>query len=136
MELKKLTPNLMVEDVRRTVDWYRDVLEFQVAATVPDAADVPWDWAMLVNGDVAVMFQARASLVEEYPVLQDRPVGGALTFYTDVVGLQGWYDRVKDQATIVAELHRTFYGAQEFAFQDCNGYVLTFAESAGEGALP
>jgi hypothetical protein len=35
------------------------------------------------------------------------------------------------KAIFVQDLHTTFYGAREFAIQDCNGYVLAFAEMAG-----
>ena len=130
MQLKKLTPNIMVEDVNGTVEWYRTVLGFEVAATVPEEGT--FNWAMLTHGEVAVMFQSRASITEEYPVFQGREVGGALTFYTDVGNVQAWYDRVKDQVRMVLELHDTFYGAREFAFKDCNGFVLTFSESRDE----
>jgi uncharacterized glyoxalase superfamily protein PhnB len=126
MQLKKLTPNIMVEDVNRAVDWYREVLGFEVAATVPQEG--PLDWAMLTHDEVVLMFQARASLTDEYPVFQGREVGGALTFYTDVENVQAWYDRLKGQVRIVTEMHDTFYGSREFAFQDCNGYVFTFSE--------
>lgn len=126
MQLKKLTPNIMVEDVNQTVAWYRTVLGFEVAATVPDEGTL--SWAMLTHGEVTLMFQSRGSLTEEYPVFQDRQIGGALTFYVDVEDVQGWYDRVEGQVTIVTRMHDTFYGSREFAFQDCNGYVLTFSE--------
>ena len=130
MQLKKLTPNIMVEDVNQTVEWYRTVLGFAVAATVPDEGTL--SWAMLTHGEVALMFQSRASLTEEYPVFQDRKIGGALTFYVDVEDVQGWYDRVEGPATIVTRMHDTFYGSREFAFLDCNGYVLTFSEPPAE----
>ena len=132
MQLKKLTPNIMVEDVNRTVEWYRTVLGFEVAATVPEEGTL--NWAMLTHGEVALMFQARASLTEEYPLFQDRQIGGALTFYVDVEDVQGWYDRVEGQVTIVTRMHDTFYGSREFAFQDCNGYVLTFSEPPAEAS--
>ena len=37
-DLQKLTPNLIVSDVQRSIDFYRDVLEFTVTQTVPDTA--------------------------------------------------------------------------------------------------
>ena len=36
--LKKLTPNLIVADVSRSIAFYRDVLGFSLEQTVPDAS--------------------------------------------------------------------------------------------------
>lgn len=121
----KLTPNLMVEDVDRTVDFYRDVLGFTLAATAPE--ERPFNWAMVAAGDAQLMFQSRASLGDEVPALRDRRIGGALTLYVEVEDVEGLYGRIKDQLPIVVDMHDTFYGAREFAAQDCNGYILSFA---------
>ena len=37
-QLNKLTPNLVVSDVARSIAFYRDRLGFSVETTVPDAA--------------------------------------------------------------------------------------------------
>ena len=47
-ELNKLTPNLVVADVARSLAFYRDVLGFKVAITVPDAA--PYVFAASSHG--------------------------------------------------------------------------------------
>jgi uncharacterized glyoxalase superfamily protein PhnB len=75
------------------------------------------------------MFQARASLVGELPAWKDRPVGGALTLYIDLEGVEALYEEVRRNASVVKDLHDTFYGTQEFSIEDCNGYILTFAET-------
>jgi len=51
-KLKKLTPNLMVEDVNRTTAFYRDVLGFELLATQPESGQ--FDWAMMKRNDVEV----------------------------------------------------------------------------------
>lgn|SRR5262249_3401753 len=128
--LRKLTPNCMVEDVARTLDYYRDVLGFVVAATVPEQP--PFNWAMAVRDGVALMFQSRASLAGELPLYRDVPVGGSLGFYIDVTDVRGLYEQLKGRVDLVLDLRETFYGATEFAFRDCNGYVLCFAENKGD----
>ncbi len=126
--LKKLTPNIMVEDVNGTVQFYKDVLGFQVIVTVPEEG--VFNWAMLGRDDVQLMVQSRASLTEELPLLHGRAIGGTLTFYVDVSDVQGLYEQIKGKVTIVQDMHTTFYGAQEFAIQDNNGYILAFAQTA------
>lgn len=67
--LKKLSPNLIVSDVDRSMAFYRDVLGFSVAQTVPDSA--PYVFAIVTSGDVQIFLNAPGPAVEEYPALKD-----------------------------------------------------------------
>jgi|GraSoiStandDraft_36_1057302.scaffolds.fasta_scaffold865606_1 uncharacterized glyoxalase superfamily protein PhnB len=126
--LKKLTPNLMVEDVNRTVAFYQEVLGFELLTSVPEEGQLAW--AMLKRAGVELMFQTRASLTEELPGLRGKDIGGTFTLYIDVEDIQGLYAAIRDKVTVVVDMHTTFYGAREITIEDCNGYILTFAESA------
>jgi uncharacterized glyoxalase superfamily protein PhnB len=125
--LKKMTPNLMVEYVNRTIEFYTNVLGFELLMTVPEEGQ--FDWAMMKRDNVEIMFQARSSLGGDLPHLADVPIGGSLTFYTEVTGLKQLYEQLKGQVKIVQDWHATFYGTQEFAFRDCNGYIIAFSEA-------
>lgn len=127
--LKKLTPNLMVEDVGRTLDFYRDVLGFQVLTTVPPDQP-PFTWGMVSRDGVELMFQSRASLGADIPALADAPIGASQTFYIEVEGIDALYAAIKDRVEIVLDMHTTFYDTREFAFRDVNGYILAFSEAA------
>lgn len=124
---KKLTPNIMVEDIDRTIAFYKETLGFELLATAPEQG--PFDWAMLRRDEVDVMFQTRASLEGELPVLKQKEIGGALTLYIAVENIKELYACLQGNVTVLQDMHTTFYGAQEFAIQDCNGFVLTFAEN-------
>ncbi len=128
--LKKLTPNLMVEDVKRTITFYRDVLGFELLVTVPPDGE-HFGWAMMKRDGVELMFQSRESLVHDLPGLglEQTPIGASQTFYIEVEGVRALYEALKDRVEIVAELHTTFYDTEEFYFRDCNGYILSFSES-------
>jgi uncharacterized glyoxalase superfamily protein PhnB len=128
MILKRLTPNLMVKDVNRTIAFYRELLRFELNQTVPETG--PFEWASLKCGEVEIMFQAESSLAHDIPALKGMDIGGSLTFYIQMAGIEELYDRVKDSVTIVQDMHTTFYGMREFTLRDCNGYLLAFAESA------
>ncbi len=125
--LNKMISNLMVEDVNRTVEFYADCLGFELLTSVPDEGK--FDWAMMRRDTVEIMFQAQSSLGEEIPTLADVPIGGSLTFYTEVTGLKDLYDGLKGKVAIVQDLHTTFYGTQEFAFRDCNEYIIAYSEA-------
>ena len=128
MMLKKLTPNLMVEDVQQTLAFYHDVLGFKVLMTLPDRP--PFNFAIVQRDEVELMFQSRSSLSENVPALTGHPIGASQTFYIEVEGLAKLYEDLRDRVEIVVDLHTTFYGTQEFYFKDVNGYILSFTEPA------
>lgn len=124
--LIKLTPNLIVSDVERSVRFYCDVLGFTVAATVPEAA--PYVFAIVQSGSVEVFLNAPEPAIAEYPAFKDRPIGGTLTLFIEVVDIAGAHASLKDRVPIVMPLEHKWYGVTEFAFADPDGYLITFAE--------
>lgn len=130
--LKKLTPNIMVEHVNNTVDFYRDVLGFSLLTTVPEQGT--FDWAMMKHGAVEIMFQSRASLSGDLSQFTGKAIGGTLTLYIDVSDIKDLYASLKNKVKIVHDMAPTFYDAQEFTIEDCNSYILTFAEPISQQA--
>ena len=124
--LTKLTPNLIVSDVERSVRFYRDVLGFAVAATVPEAA--PYVFAIVQSGSVEVFLNAPEPAIAEYPAFKDRPIGGTLTLFIEVVDIAAAHASLQDRVPIVMPLEHKWYGVTEFAFADPDGYLITFAE--------
>ena len=125
-ELKKLTPNLIVSNVERSIAFYRDVLGFDVAVTVPDAS--PYVFAVVEWGMVEVFLNALEPAAEEYPAFKDRPIGGTLTLFIEVSGIHELHAALDGKVRIVMPLEHKWYGSTEFAFEDPDGYVITFAE--------
>ena len=125
--LKKLTPNLMVENVARTLAFYRDTLGFEIVTTLPEQE--PFDFAIVQRDGVELMFQSRPSLSENVPALTGSPIGASQTFYIDVTGIRDLYESLREKVEIVVDFHTTFYGTQEFYFRDINGYILSFSEA-------
>src|SRR5688572_20081938 len=94
-EIKKLTPNLIVSDVERSLAFYCDVLGFAKTATVPEES--PYVFATVQSGPVEIFFNARDVAIEEYPVLANMQIGGTLTLYVEVSGLEQIYEELKDR---------------------------------------
>ncbi len=133
---KKLTTNMMVENVNSTVDFYGNVLGFEFVMGVPENSQEivttmqkgqALGFAIMKCGDIEMMFQAKKSLTEEIPEFSAMEIGGSLTFYIDVEDVKGLYAELKDKVTIIKDMHTAFYGKQEFYIRDCNGYIITFA---------
>jgi catechol 2,3-dioxygenase-like lactoylglutathione lyase family enzyme len=125
-ELKKLTPNLIVSNVERSLAFYRDVLGFSVAFTVPEAS--PLVFAAMQSGSVEIFLNAPEPAIAEYPAFKDRPIGGTLTLFIEVAGIRKVHDSLAGRVSIVMPLETKWYGMTEFAFEDPDGYLITFAE--------
>jgi catechol 2,3-dioxygenase-like lactoylglutathione lyase family enzyme len=124
--LKKLTPNLIVGDVSRSIAFYRGVLGFTLVQTVPD--DEPFVFAIVKSGDVQIYLNAPGPAHEEYPAFKGRPFGGTLTLFIEVGNIRASYDQLKERVQVVMPLETKWYGVTEFAFLDPDGYIITFAE--------
>lgn len=127
MALNSLTPNLMVNDVEETIEFYTDVLGFTLLMTVPETGKL--DWAMVKRNDVVIMFQTKKSLSNELPRMAGEKPGGGLTFYIKVDRITELHEELfNNEVEIISDLESTFYNTIEFSIADLNGYVLTFSE--------
>ena len=124
---KSMETNLMVENVDKTVDFYGKILGFSVVASVP-GKDGKLQFAIVVKDNLFLMFQDRKNLIEECPVLKTVKTQPSATLYIKVDNFNELYRELKSKYEILCEPHKTFYGRNEFAIKDNNGYVLTFTE--------
>jgi len=130
MTYQKLTPNLVVADVARSVAFYRDVLGFGLAMSVPEQA--PYVFAGMQQDAVEIFLNDRKAAAEEMPDLVKAPLGGTLTLYIEVSDVDGLFGRIAPHVRVVSPLRTQFYGMREFAAADPDGYVLTFAQRVGQ----
>jgi predicted enzyme related to lactoylglutathione lyase len=96
MKFQKLTPNLVVRDVAASMNFYGSVLGFQPAITVPEQA--PYVFASVTNGSVEIFFNDQKAVAEEYPELGGKPIGGSLTLYIEVEGIEEILAAVQNSA--------------------------------------
>jgi uncharacterized glyoxalase superfamily protein PhnB len=121
-----VTPNLLVRDIDRSTAFYRDVLGFSVKQTVPDTTPFVFVWLeregvpVFLNDPKAADFDVSA-----------RPFGGSATLYFVVTDVDALHARVSTHANILMPLKQQFYGMREFAVEDPDGHILTFAERVG-----
>jgi len=126
MQIKKLTPNLIVSNVEASLKFYREILGFEPAMTVPDES--PYVFAGVSNGSVEIFFNDQKTVAHEYPNLA-ASIGASLTLYMEVDSLQEVLERVqKAGQKISMPVTEQFYGMKEFAFEDRDGYTITIAQ--------
>ncbi len=125
-QFTKLTPNLLVADVERSLAFYVGTLGFERGMTVPEEA--PFAFGSVVSGAIEIFFNDAAGAVKEYPGFGGRPLGATGTLFIEVEGIEELHERLKPLVKIVMPIVSQFYGMREFAFEDPDGYVITFAQ--------
>ncbi|MBS1802588.1 MAG: VOC family protein [Acidobacteria bacterium] len=106
---------LTVTSIDAAVDFYRDVLGFQLLSSFPG-------WACMSLDSVEVMFGLpNAHLPFTHPTMT-----GSLYFKTDQVDIL--WDQLKDRCQIEYPVEDFDYGMREFAIRDNSGYLLQFGQ--------
>jgi lactoylglutathione lyase len=121
-----VTPNLIVQDIDRSTAFYRDILGFHVKQTVPEVAPFVFVW--LERDGVPVFLNDPVAADHDYPEASQRPPGGTATLFFLVKDVDGFHATVASQTTVIMPLKTQFYGMREFAIEDPDGHILTFAE--------
>jgi hypothetical protein len=67
-------------------------------------------------------------LTQDITALEGIEIGGTLSFFIRMEGMEALYGLVKEKVSILQEMHRRFYGTLEFTMRDPDGYLLAFAE--------
>lgn len=123
MTLEKIVPNLIVDDVARSLAFYRDVLGFQAVTSVPDKPPYVFVWLQLDGGEL--FLNAAEEVGKETPRF-GKPGGSGM--YFTVSGIDELYESVRGRAELVMPLTMQFYGMREFSIADPDSYLLTFAQ--------
>jgi lactoylglutathione lyase len=125
-QFTKLTPNLLVVSVERSLAFYIDVLGFARGMTVPD--EPPFAFGAVTASAVEIFFNEASGAIKEYPGFAGKPIGCTGTLFVEVAGVNELHARLQGKAKIVMPIETKFYGMREFAIEDPDGYVITFAE--------
>ena len=118
---ERIVPMIHVADVNSTAQWYASI-GFEIRNVNRECDDGPIDWALVRLGQSDIMFsaggQASSAPRREFDL------------YTHVDDVDALRRRLDGKAEIVEDLHDTFYGMREFIIRDCNGFWITFGQTA------
>ena len=130
MKFQKVTPNLVVSDVSGSLKFYEQVLGLARQMTVPEQE--PFVFAGVGSGSVEIFLNQKETVVAEYAAFAGKPLGGTFTMYIEVDNVEELHRRVQQhKVKIVMSMEKKFYGMQEFAVADPDGYLITFAQRVG-----
>jgi len=124
--LKQLTPVLIVDSVEPCLKFWVDRLGFKVTNEVP-GPDGKLIFASVQLGSVEIMYQTRASVIDEQPGAAKDLMGHSVALFITVDDL----DQVANAlvgAPVVKPRHKTFYGSSEMYVREPGGNTVGFAQ--------
>lgn len=138
--MAQLTPNIIVKDVNKTVNYYKENLNFTLSMGVDSEKQTSLDssggtdliWAMITLNGAELMIQHVDSISEELPEFKMNSAGNSLTLYFRIDRVTDFYEKIKENVDVVKPPYKTFYGSNEFVIRDLNGFYLYFAEMPNE----
>lgn len=128
MNVKKITPVLLVDAIEPILPFWIDRLGFTKAIEVPDGTKL--GFVDFQKGSVEVMYQTYASVEKDAPPDMSAVARKGPTYlYLEVDNLDAVLAAMKDVKKVMPE-RTAFYGMREFAVQDPAGHFITFAQAA------
>ncbi len=121
-----ITANIMVKNVKETIKFYEENLGFRKVLSVPEEGE-KLNFAIISKDKISIMFQEQESLLEEYSSLQKNEIIPTFTLFITVSDVRLLYEELKNKVKIAKEIHKTFYGKDEFAIFDNNDNILTIS---------
>ena len=121
---QSITPFFIVDDVVRSAEYYRDVLGFRFDRIWGE----PPCFVMVQRDRIEIMLSSAAGPGHMHPNHTTHPEAG-WDAYVRGEGFQALYEEFRAKgAKIIREPETAFYQMREFEVEDCNGYILCFAE--------
>lgn len=119
----KVTPILQVEQIDATIDYYKDILGFEVA--IDHQVSDESIYTVLEKDNTQLIFQkAETSNIENR---KDRP-GNIIQLNFEIDNIEKYYQLISNKSKIIKDIQKTGNGKYEFTVEDINGYLLIFTE--------
>src|SRR5215469_1959726 len=126
MNVKRITPVLLVKEIEPLIPFWVDRLGFSKTVEVPDGNKL--GFVTFQKGSVEVMYQTYASVEKDAPpAMAAEARKGPTYLYMEVDNLDAVLAAMKE-ARMVMPVRTAFYGMKEFAVQDPGGHFVTFAQ--------
>lgn len=129
---RQVLVNLMVEDMEKSLHFYKGLLGFNVRMQMPVEGKAEWVMLGYAGKDV-MMLQERASLEKEIDVFKGQKAGGTVFLYTSVNSAASLYDQIKEHVDVFRPLEKKGYGMEEFVLVDPDGYYVIIASELKAG---
>lgn len=124
--LERLTPVLVVEAVEPCVAFWVDRFGLEATNQVP-GDDGKLVFASVARGAVEIMYQTRASVLQDGTVTAQELSGHSVALFFTVASIDE-VERAIAGAPLVKPRHQTFYGSTEIYVKEPGGNTVGFAQ--------
>jgi uncharacterized glyoxalase superfamily protein PhnB len=126
MNVKRITPVLLVKEIEPLIPFWVDRLGFTKTIEVPDGNRL--GFVTFQKGSAEVMYQTYSSVEKDAPKEVSATAGKGPTYlYMEVDNLDAVLTAMKG-VKMVMPVRTAFYGMKEFSVQDPGGHFITFAQ--------
>lgn len=126
MNVKRITPVLLVNEIEPQLHFWINRLGFTKTIEVPDGNTLAF--VAFQKGPAEVMYQTYASVEKDAPPSMSASARKGPTYlYIEVDNLDAVLASMKDLPKVMPE-RTAFYGMREFAVADPAGHFVTFAQ--------
>ncbi|HEX4542184.1 MAG TPA: VOC family protein [Candidatus Acidoferrum sp.] len=126
MNVKRITPVLLVKEIEPLIPFWVDRLGFAKTIEVPDGNKL--GFVTFQKGSVEVMYQTYSSVEKDAPKEVSATAGKGPTYlYMEVDNFDAVLAAMKG-VKMVMPVRTAFYGMKEFSVQDPGGHFITFAQ--------
>lgn len=124
--LKQLTPVLVVTEVEPCLVFWVERLGFEVTNHVA-GDDGKLVFASVQKGAVEIMYQTRASVLQDLPAAAKELTGHSVSLFITVDNFDA-VEKAVAGAPVVKARHQTFYGSTEIYVKEPGGNTVGFAQ--------
>lgn len=136
IDMRGMAPLLQVFDMRKSVEFYRDVLGFEIVANSPPRPEVLFHWALLRRDGIELMLNTAYDEGERPPVPDARRAAAHddVTLYFSCPNVDAVYAGLRAKGVAKDEPKVAPYGMKQLYIKDPDGYGLCFQWAANEAA--
>ena len=128
MQMKKLTPVLVVKEIEASLEFWVGRLGFEKTMEMPFGDKL--GFVGISRDQVEVMLQSEASGEADLPGVLTPPAENSIGLYLEVDSIDSVQDALGDGVEVVVPRRKTFYGMDEIAVLEPGGHIVIFASRA------
>ena len=117
-----IAPQLVVHDVKRTAEYYKDILGFTIIGLVAD----PPVYAMVERDGIQIHF-AKSDTQKIKVNKNYRSISHDFVIW--VPEIDNFFQELKSRnAKIIEGIVKRIYGSREFVIEDCDGHIILIGD--------
>jgi uncharacterized glyoxalase superfamily protein PhnB len=118
----KLEPLIYVSELKKSIEFYINILGFKLGALFPNKKNPTY--APIFVGDSKLMLVAAREINKKF---YSKGLGGSgVQLFVQVEDVDEKYKEVKGKVDIIDEIETKSWGDREFTIKDPDGYLISF----------